>query len=178
MHSTSTHCHLLLGDLQYGYQYRENPKVAHLCLPTTESVSITVCLQNQGTLYSCQGLGSEWLKIQGFSDGITRFNCIDKHTKSCFPISSCDLNPKSLLYKLCDKTPRPLAPISSSLGWISSWIQKGRSTWTSSPLPFPHEYALRWWRYQLRKQNDSARRTTMLPSTGKVCSSVGLDHTH
>ncbi len=119
----------------------------------------------------------EWLKMWGFADGIARFNCINKCTKSFLCISSCDLNPKSLLYKLCDKAPHPWAPISSSQGQISSWIQKGRRTWTSRPLPFPNQCALRGWR-QLRKQNDWAKRTTMLPSTGKTCSSIGLDHTH
>jgi hypothetical protein len=39
----------------------------------------------------------------GFADGITRFNCINKCTKSFLSISSCDLNPKSLLYKYVTK---------------------------------------------------------------------------
>ncbi len=139
---------------------RQNPEVSHLLSSYNRCIYESVLTQSWRNLVFLQRLkwDLKWLNLWGFADGIARFNWINKCTKSFLSISSCDLNPKSL-YKLCDKTPHPSAPISSSQGQISSWIQKGRRTWTSSPLPFPPQCALRGWR-QLRKHNDWAKRTT------------------
>jgi len=117
---------------------RQNPEVSHLLSSYDRFIYESVLTQSWRNLVFLWRLkwDLKWLKMWGFADGIARFNCVNKCTKSFLSVSSCDLNPKSLLYKLCDKTPHPWAPISSSQGQISSWIQKGRRTWTSSPLPF------------------------------------------